>query len=259
MKNRYTRLIVALSFVLLAPVSAAQQVADQETMSRWVRDMKSDPKGPFERIMWFCNDGEILPPEPYACVPHGGGIQHGAWNERAKTLRASGYYVANVLAEVQPPDLTAGVEGRERLHHILLERYLMAVDRGWIFRRAGAYRGALQAEDEIVGARRIVRALHRPPFAGQADFLLRRDAARLLPQGLDLPSLTDIRQRSTDLAKSDPGFEPLRDKIHGQPDATDAERVRAYASARPADVRTTDYELLAKAIDRLYLPGNISD
>lgn len=258
-KNGCTRLVVALLLLMLAPVSAAQQVPDPEMMSRWVQDMKTDAKGPFERIMWFCNDGEILPPKPYACTSHGGGIQHGELNDRARAIREAGYYVANVLAEFDPPDITVAVEGRERLQQILLERYLIAIDGGWIFRRVGQYRGALQIEDEIAGARRILLALSGPPFAGQSDFLLRRDATRLLPDGLDLPSLTDVRQRSTELVEGDQGFEPLRNKIHGQPDAMDAERVRAYALGRPADVRTMDYERLAMAIDQLYLPGNISD
>ena len=227
-------------------------------MLNWVQGMKTDPKGPFERIMWFCNDGEMLPPEPYACISHGGGIQHGEWNDRAKALRSAGYSVANVLAEFEPSDITVGAEGRERLQQILLERHLIAVDGGWIFRRVGQYRGALQIEDEIAGARRILIALSGPPFAGQSDFLLRRDATRLLPHSLDLPPLSELRQRSTDLAEGDPDFESLRDKIHGQPDAMDAERVRAYALGRPPDVRTMDYERLATAIDQLYLPRDIS-
>ena len=88
---------------------------------------------------------------------------------------------------------------------------------------------------------------------------MRRDATRLLPQGLDLPSLTDVRRRSADLAEFDPGFGPLRDKIHGQPDAMDAEGVRVYALGRPSDSSTMDYERLATAIDQLYWQGNISD
>lgn len=257
-RTKSTRLIVPLLLLVFVPISAAQQVPDQETMLNWVQGMKTDPKGPFERIMWFCNDGEMLPPEPYACISHGGGIQHGEWNDRAKALRSAGYSVANVLAEFEPSDITVGAEGRERLQQILLERHLIAVDGGWIFRRVGQYRGALQIEDEIAGARRILIALSGPPFAGQSDFLLRRDATRLLPHSLDLPPLSELRQRSTDLAEGDPDFESLRDKIHGQPDAMDAERVRAYALGRPPDVRTMDYERLATAIDQLYLPRDIS-
>ena len=254
-----TRLIIFLLFLILAPISAAQQAPDQGMMVRWVQDMQTDPRGPFERIRWFCNDGAILPPEPYACRPHGGGIQHGEWNERTKILREAGYFIANVLAEFESSDLTEDTRGRERLTHILLERYLMAVEGGWIFRRTGQYRGALQIEDELAGSRRLLTTLSSPPFAGQRDFLLRRNATRLLPHGLDMPSLTEIRQRSTDLAEGDPSFKPLRNKIHGQPDAMDAERVRAYALGRPADVLTMEYEHLAMAIDQLYLPRNVSD
>ena len=257
-RGKSIRLVLFLLFLMLPPISAAQQVPDQEMMVRWVQGMQADPRGPFERIRWFCNDGTILPPEPYACRPHGGGIQHGEHSERAKSLQEAGYFIANVLAEFESSDITEDIRGRERLKHILLERYLMVVDDGWIFRRTGQYRGALQVEDELAGIRRLLTTLNVPPFASQRDFLLRRDAIRLLPHGLDMPSLTDVRQRSSDLTEGDLGFEFLRNKIHGQPDAMDAERVRLYALERPADVRTMEYELLAVAIDQLYLPRNIS-
>ena len=44
-------------------------------------DMKDQPRGPFKRLRWFCNDGTILPPKSYACQPHGGGRQHGQWSD----------------------------------------------------------------------------------------------------------------------------------------------------------------------------------
>ncbi len=252
---------IAMAAILLmvSGLSPAQESADSATLARWIAEMKTDPKGPFERIVWFCKDGQILPPKPYACAPYGGGRQHGEWNERTKTLRAAGYYVANVLAALEPVYITDGEQGRMRLKHLLLERYLMAVDGGWIFRRTGEYRGALQIESEIAGARRLLATLNGAPYSGSRDFMLRRDTARLLPHGPDLPSLTEVRQRSTDLAEADPGFALLRNKIHGQPDAQDAGRVRAYAQARPLDAPALDFEGLAAAIDLLYRPVDLSD
>ena len=251
--------LIGAVLLLLCTQSVAHQVPDYILYSRWIQDMKTESRGPFERIMWFCNDGTVLPPEPYACRPHGGGIQHGQWNERIRTLRKAGHYIGNVLAEFKASDITQDAMGRQRLHHILLERYLIAVDKGWLFRRASHYRGAFQIENEIAGARRILMTLNSPPFTTQRDYLLRRDAIRLLPHGLDLPSLTEVRQRSTDLARIDPDFESLRNKIHGQLDAMDAQRVRTYALKRPVDAYTLDYEHLAMAIDQLYRPANVSD
>ncbi|MDP7571791.1 MAG: hypothetical protein QF391_09315, partial [Myxococcota bacterium] len=64
--------------------------------------MKASPRGPFERIRWFCKDGTVLPPKAYACRDHGGGFQHGELNTEANALRAKGYSVANVYAGIDP-------------------------------------------------------------------------------------------------------------------------------------------------------------
>ena len=92
---------LVLPFLVLVAGSVSIQAAgdDAALFKRWVEEMKTTARGPFQRIRWFCNDGETLPPEPYACVPHGGGIQHDEWNEKTLTIRAAGYPIANVLGE----------------------------------------------------------------------------------------------------------------------------------------------------------------
>ncbi|MEJ2380239.1 MAG: PEP/pyruvate-binding domain-containing protein [Gammaproteobacteria bacterium] len=214
--------------------------------------MKVSPKGPFARIRWFCNDGAVLPPEPFACRDHGGGIQHGEWNQHTRVLRQQGYLLGNVLAAVDAQSLAASPSGREALKQILLERFLMLADDGWIFRGARHYRGALQAEDEAVGARHILEALLRERRPLKQRFLLLRQAAALLPHGQPNPLVTEVRQLSTTLAEADPGFAPLRNKLHTQPAPEDAARVRDYATGRAQDPLAPAYARLADAIDRLY-------
>jgi hypothetical protein len=80
------------------PSAVAAQAADPSIYAGWIAEMKESPRGPFSRIRWFCADGAVLPPRPYACGEHGGGHQHGEWSERTLALRGQGYYVANVLA-----------------------------------------------------------------------------------------------------------------------------------------------------------------
>ena len=254
--------------VLLLPVfaSAAQQEpvsarpnTDTTTLYRWVQDMKSSTKGPFARVRWFCRDGSILPPEPYACVPHGGGIQHGEWSEHTLTLRAEGFYIGNVLAAVDAQQLVEAAPKREELKQILLEQFLMAIDDGWIFRRARDYRGALQVEEELAGARQILIALMQRPLRNKQDYLLLRDAIRLLPHGQTSPLVTEIRQLSTDLAETDKGFEALRNKIHTLPDARDADRVRAYVKSKGLENNPPGFEQLAGDIDQLYRPAELPE
>ena len=81
-----TRWIFALVVLVLAGPVAAEQ-PDNTALRGWIAEMKASPRGPFARIRWFCKDGTMLPPTPYACEPHGGGSQHGEWTDRVKQLR----------------------------------------------------------------------------------------------------------------------------------------------------------------------------
>ena len=110
--------------------------------------MKESPKGPFRAIKWFCADGTIHPPKAYACADRGGGIQHGLWTQRAVRLRDNGFAIANVLAETKPSDFTGDDADLDTLKQILIERFLVKADDGWIFHGARSYRGAFQIEDE---------------------------------------------------------------------------------------------------------------
>jgi len=58
------------------------------------------------------------------------------------------------------------------------------------------------------------------------------------------------------LAGKDKAFTPLRAKIHNQPDAGDAAKVRAYAKSKGKASLRGDYERLAADIDTLYAGSN---
>ncbi|NKB89260.1 MAG: hypothetical protein GKS06_13665 [Acidobacteria bacterium] len=85
-KKRFTATAIIALTVLTSVVTAApnddagwtfEPLSGDETLL--VRDalleMKERDRGPFERLRWFCADGTILPPRPYACREHGGGLQ----------------------------------------------------------------------------------------------------------------------------------------------------------------------------------------
>ena len=258
-RSRPAIVCLVLAAVLLGPLSASTRAAppDAATLRGWIEEMKSSPKGPFERIRWYCKDGTVLPPKAYACKNHGGGVQHGEWNERANTLRKAGYAVANVLAGIDPAPFVGDKADLDALNQILLERFLVNVDDGWIFRGARSYRGALQVEDEEAGSRALVLAmLADREWLTAERFARLREAIRLLPlpRG-DEASAARVRHQALVLADKDKPFTPLRAKIHNVPDAGDAEKVRQYARSRaPAGMRK-DYERLAAEIDELYRTG----
>ena len=248
-------LLIWLMPALLLAAQLGRQPAEGEDMDvirHVVLEMKDKPRGPFSRIRWFCNDGSILPPISYACLEHGGGRQHGQWSEATLRLQGAGFPVANVLAELGPDDF--GEQAQEQMHFrmLLLERFLIAHDNGWIFRKARFYRGALQVEDEEAAARRILQGLIQKPQWREHRFALLFEAVRLLPRNSENPSVTAMRGMAVKLAEQDPGFAPLRAKIHNSPDHGDAQRVHNYAAGSSRDELQDRYTSLADAIDTAF-------
>ena len=139
---------VAVWSVSAGAVSSMTRGSAEVAMMRtWIHAMKEQPRGPFKRIRWFCEDGTILPPTPYACAAHGGGRQHGEWNDKTRLIRDAGYPIGTVLAAVNPLEFVEASNSTiGLLQSILLEQFLIRVDDGWILRQARHYRGAFQAD-----------------------------------------------------------------------------------------------------------------
>jgi hypothetical protein len=252
--SRLTRAIATLSLLVLPSPAPADTAAYAE----WIAEMKTSERGPFSQIRWFCNDGTVQPPKEYACAERGGGVQHGEWSAKTQALRGKGYLVGNVLAGIDAEAVVERPGFPDQLGQLLVERYLVGVDDGWIFRRARFYRGAIQEEDERAGARALLRAMAAVPEWTGYRFAALRTAARLLPHGDETPSIQKIRQEAAALADLDPGFGRLRAKIHGTPEGGDAARVLQYAGKARADLRPR-YEALAAAIDAAYAPAPVAD
>ncbi|MEM9056100.1 MAG: hypothetical protein AAGD86_01410, partial [Pseudomonadota bacterium] len=230
--------------------------AQLEEYRGWIDAMKNRERGPFARIRWFCEDGTVLPPIPYACREHGGGRQHGEWSENTLALREAGFLVGNVLVEIAPDEVLS--RDSTFLPQLLLEQFLIRVDDGWILRGARFYGGAFQVEGETASATAMLEALLMDEQWLERRLLLVVEAARLLPHGVASSALTKIRADAAALEDADAAFEPLRNKIHGRPDASDAASVREYARTRGQPQLAEQYEALAVAIEREADPARVS-
>ena len=250
--KQLSMLVLLGCLATLSSASTSATTSQHQLYRDWIEAMKVAPRGPFLRIRWFCNDGVILAPTSYACEPHGGGSQHGEWTEQTKQLHDDGFYVANILADIDEQALLNDTRGAQQYYQILIEKFLMGVDDGWILRQARYYRGALQEEGERAGARRLLEALAGDPYWIDQGYAALRIGARLLNHGVETASITNIRQLSANLSGLDASFGPVRNKIHVQPEATDAAAVRAYAGNINDEDLLTQYEQLAKLIDQVY-------
>jgi hypothetical protein len=244
--------IVILLLVLTAPFQEAADLPSRETLHQWIEEMKTSPKGPFSRIRWFCNDGSVLPPKAYACKDHGGGVQHGEWTDRVKQLRADGYYIANVLASLDLSQIASAPGYSDLYNQILIEKFLIAADDGWIFRKARYYRGAIQAENESAKARELLLALAGKDVWSSRGIVPLRIGASYLEHGVETRSIARVRQQSLALSEKDKKFLPLRVKIHNQPDREDAKRVRDYAAGVKDPELAAQYARLADEIDKVF-------
>ncbi len=250
--------IILLIACMTTPIRAATNLPGPDTLRTWVQEMKTSPKGPFARIRWFCDDGTVLPPKPYACRDHGGGVQHGEWTDRVKRLRAGGYYVGNVLASLDLGQIEDAPGYSDLFNQIIIEKFLIAVDDGWVFRKARYYRGAVQAEDETAQARRLLLGLADKESWTSRGFVPLRAGANFLEHGVETTTVSEVRQHSLSLSEKDGRFMPIRTKIHNQPDPEDAKLVREYAAKVRNTELAAEYESLAKKIDQVYASEAVS-
>ena len=88
---------------------------------------------------------------------------------RRITVAALPLHEETLVVQVQVP----AVADLDALRMLVVERFLIGWDDGWIFRRALFYRGAIQEEDEREGARSLLLAMG----ARAAWLLVRRPEA----------------------------------------------------------------------------------
>ncbi len=232
---------------------AAEVIAEARAL---VTAMRAGERGPYSRLRWYCKDGTVHPPTPYACAERGGGRQHGEYSPQRQRLAELGWSVGTVVAALGWDELWDGQRRHQRLRELPLERYLVEIDDGWVLHRARYYRGRVQIEDEEQAGRDLlVRLLSNPTWL-QRNFLLAREAVRTLPHNSGADRTRTVRRLSQELSEKDPGFERLRVKIHTTPGPEDLRATREWlATARarraaPGILATA--EALASEMDKLY-------
>jgi hypothetical protein len=221
----------------------------QEDVKLLVDKLKSEPRGPYKDIRWFCDDGRINP----AKEPCGenAGVQRARYNDQVYSLAQKKHiFLGQILSGTKNEDFWDAKHDNSRLKQYLIERYLFDNDDGWIQRKSQYYRGATQAEDEEEWGKDFFTDLFDKNKVNEDNYLLIREALKTIPHGGENPSLFRIRALSKDMAELDPKFEDLRIKIHGNPQGNDSIPIKQFKPTKNIQIveakRTELLDLMSK-------------
>lgn len=221
MKKYELFVLIFLGFILSYGAIAQTYTAE------FVQELKSDPRGPYRDIKWFCKDGSINDPK----VPCGeiGGVQRARYKESIVNLaNKHNLYLGQILSTTDFEDFFDQKNDHSRLKQYIIEQYLFNNDEGWIQRKSQYYRGATQVEDEEEWGRLFLTWWSKEKGVGEDDYLLLREAVKAIPHAGNQNSLEKVRALSKDLAESFSKFNDWRIKIHGKPQASDLQGVRTF-------------------------------
>jgi len=219
---------------------------------RIVHEMIESTRGPYSRIRWFCNDGTTQPPVAYACREHGGGRQHAEFSQQRQRLAELGWMVGTIYASLTFEELFESAPRQQRLRELALELYLIDIDNGWVLQRALGYRGRVQVEDEESSGRQLLLQVLTDSDWVTDNFLLVREAARVIPHGEETDLARSVRRAAIELAELDSTAEPWRAEIHASPNAGTADRLRQWLRRQQREDVVAHGEELAADLDLLY-------
>lgn len=208
-------------------VSLSAQKLDNEQVRELVAKYKADIRGPYKDIRWFCPDGSVIPPKEKC--PEPGGAQRARYKDEVVALGKDHHlFLGQILSTTPKADFWDAEHYNSRLKQYQMEKYLRAVDNGWILRRGQFYRGAMQAEDEENWGIDFFDWLLQDTLAIEQQFYLIREAAKDVPHRGDDNRMQRIRAVSMAISDAYAPFMDLRVKIHGQPEAADIQNVRDF-------------------------------
>jgi hypothetical protein len=230
-------------------------------ISKMVNSYKMDSRGPYKDIRWFCTDGSTLVPQQRCAEP--GGVQRARYKDEVIALSKSNHiYLGQILSTTPYDDFWDESEHHSRLKQYQIEVFLRANDNGWILRKAQFYRGAFQIEDEQAWGVLYFQWLLEKGDRAATDFFLIRQSAKDIPHAAESNVSLNVRALSKEISDQYPPFMDLRVKIHGQPEASDIEKVVAFEEANKAKLSaelTKKFALLIKDMKVMYKPTNIND
>lgn len=227
--------------IILQPITYSQKFSDAE-IKKIITSYKTDSKGPYKAIRWFCTDGTTVPPDERC--PQPGGVQRATYKDDVIGLQKKNHiYIGQILAATPHEDFWDESNQNSRISQYMIERFLINYDNGWVLRKAQYYRGSVQVEDEENwGVGFFNWLLSRDEFINSKYFLIRQ-AAKYIPHRGDDNKAQSVRALSKQIAEQMPSFMDIRVKIHGRPDSGDVESVKEFREKNKSKISPKESEL----------------
>lgn len=221
-----------------------------------IESFKKDPRGPYNRIKWFCDDGSEREPRDPCPDSIGGGIQHASFKPSVISLRKTNQlYFSDIIASLKEKEFLDENNNYNRLKQYQINKYLASVNDGWILQKAQYYRGAVQSEDEETWGKEFFESVLNNDYFISNNFYLIRQALKDVPHNGDDNVAQLMRSQSKTISEDMKAFMDIRIKIHGQPEITDIMLVKNFmAQNKIPEHLKKDFDALIETMYKFYSP-----
>jgi hypothetical protein len=258
---RNLNFLFLLVFLFIGSEAMSQKLSTTYIKEQ-ISNYKLDSRGPYRDIRWFCTDGSVREARD-PCPPNiGPGVQHARYKTEVENIGNKNHiFLGQIVAYTKPEVFWDAKNNQSRLKQYQLGKYLGSVDDGWVLQKGQYYRGAIQSEDEEAAGIDFYKWVLAKDELVQKHFYLIRESLKDVPHSDDnnLPQL--IRSQSKVISDLFPPFMDLRIKIHGQPDAGDIAKVKAFKQKNAAKLSaglTKQLDELEATMEKFYTPMDIS-
>ena len=254
-RKLYSLCLFLFSAVVFSQSGAGAKIAEQITA------YKTDIRGPYKDIRWFCTDGSIRAPKDPCPETIGPGVQHARYKDDVVALgKEKHIFLGQILAYTDNKEFWDAANNHSRLKQYQLDKYLRTIDNGWVNQKGQFYRGAVQAEDEEAWGIDFYTWLLKDDKTLAQNYFLIRQSLKDVPHNGDDNLAQLMRSQSKVISDVFPSFMDLRVKIHGQPEFDDIKRVKDFKERNGAKLTTSlnkQLESLVATMTDFYKPIDI--
>ena len=181
--------------IFLSVYSLSFSQVDNVKLKELIANYKTDNRGPYKDIRWFCTDGSTR--DAKDPCPDKGGFQRARYKDEVTNVaQKNGIYLGQILKGNSNEEFFDVLKDNSKAKQYVLEKYLATNDDGWVIRKAQYYRGAIQAEDEEAwGSEFLLWMLEESKFQ-QDKFYLNRELVKYIPHGAPDNTIERIRALS---------------------------------------------------------------